>query len=68
MSWIEWLIGIVSAFEGSYKWYVIGGAISVMALIFSRLVFKTLKWIFILIGLLVIVAAFLVQFGYFESN
>lgn len=62
---VQTLINFVTEIEGPYKWYVIAGAILLLTIIFNRLVFKTLKWVFIAIGLAVIIIAFLKQFNYF---
>jgi uncharacterized protein (DUF983 family) len=48
--------------EGPYKWYVIAGVLVVLTALFSRLVFKTLRWFFLLIGLIVIMLAVMQYF------
>lgn len=43
--------------EGPYKWYAIAGIAALIALIMSRFIFKTLKWIFLLLLIAVAVIA-----------
>jgi len=61
---LDKIIEIVGQLEGSYKWYVIGAAVFLMAAIVNQIIFKTFKWIFILVGLVIIILALLWQFGY----
>jgi len=52
---------LVQNIEGPYKWYVIGGVIVLLALFFTRFVFKTIKW-FLLLGAIAILLYAVVQY------
>ncbi len=54
---IQNILALILNIEGEYKWYVLTGIIFLLGAIFSRLIFKTLKWFFILILLVVLGAA-----------
>jgi len=43
--------------EGPYKWYVIGGVLTVVTALVTRFIFKTLKWFIIILLAAIIVAA-----------
>lgn len=47
---------IITKLEGEYKWYVLTGVIVLLGLFFSRIFFKTVKWLFwlILLGALIV--------------
>lgn len=63
-AWLD-VLTLVSKFEGPYKWYIIGGIIFLMTAVFSRFVFKTIKWFLLLIAIGVIVLA---VWGYFMNS
>lgn len=40
--------------EGPYKWYVLGAVLVVLTAVMTRVIFKTLKWFFVLVALVII--------------
>lgn len=51
---IQNILALILNIEGEYKWYVLTAVIFILGAIFSRLIFKTLKWFFILILLTIL--------------
>ncbi|MEX2054732.1 MAG: hypothetical protein WD972_00985 [Candidatus Andersenbacteria bacterium] len=54
----------VAKIEGPYKWYVIVAVISLLTAIITRVVFKTLKWFFLMVALGIVVFAII---GYLQQ-
>ncbi len=56
-------IVFIKELEGPYKWYVMVGVVFVLTALFSRFVFKTIKWFLMLIALGIIAAAVFTYFS-----
>jgi len=48
------LAAFVGLLEGPFKWPIMVGVIVFIALFFTRFVFKTLKWILMAVGILLL--------------
>ena len=46
---VEFLTVIISQLEGPYKWYVMGGAAFLISALITRFIFKSFKWMLLLI-------------------
>ncbi len=51
----------ISLIEGPYKAYILIGAVILLALFFTRFIFKTLKWI-LLVGAVGILGAIVIKY------
>lgn len=52
---------IISLIEGPYKAYILIGAVILLALFFTRFIFKTVKWI-LLVGAIGILGALVIKY------
>jgi hypothetical protein len=54
----------VSFIEGPYKWHILVGLMILLALFFTRFVFKTVKWILIILVAIFLIALIMRSVGF----